>query len=113
MSNRKLSATEISERMLARTFTERKRAFTLADSIESSLGFKFKPHKVSAGSEVTNDQRAIRADCAVRLHPDFHSKEQFDNAVNIIADILHYCDREKVNPYYVLSLAQQHWEAER
>lgn len=79
---------------------------------------KFDPEKQESGDplEPRNGQRAEAAACAVKARSDFYgecNKLDEDGIRDLLTDLLHLCDREKVSVRKVLGLARRGWQAER
>ena len=79
------------------------------------MSFKFNPDKMVDADTFTNGQRAERGEKAVRLSPDSElpTPVKLTEPADIIADILHFCDREGMDVEYVLGSAKNNWQEER
>lgn len=73
--------------------------------------FTFDPSKTFDGE--TNGCRAILGEVACSQLPKYDQQTEGDNAIGTVCNILHFCDREGVNPEDVIRLAVTQWELQR
>lgn len=64
---------------------------------------------MGAGATMTNDERARRARTALDA---LHDGDGEDAAVDLIADCLHYCRRQAMDPEEIAQLAIGTWRTE-
>lgn len=62
-------------------------------------------------SEPTNATRAEWGANAIKTNPDDNGVET--NTADVLANIMHYCDREGFDFYAALHAAERHYDAEK
>jgi hypothetical protein len=80
-----------------------------------SKPFKFRPTR-SVGGFLTNKERANAGEAAIdafRAHVRESDPDKTANVVDLVSDLLHWCDRKKLDAEAVLRMARMHWESER